>query len=54
VRSLVNQAFEPGDHEVQWDRLDRSGRPVPSGLYFTRVTYDQQRFTVTSKVIIVE
>jgi hypothetical protein len=54
VRSLVNQAFEPGDHEVQWDRLDRNGGPVPSGLYFTKVTYGNQRFAVTKKLILVE
>jgi hypothetical protein len=54
VRSLVNQAFAPGDHEVQWDRLGQSGSPVPSGLYFTRVTYSDQRLVVTNKLILVD
>jgi len=54
VRRLVNQAFEPGEHEIQWDRLDTSGSPVPHGLYFTQVTYSSQRFAVTKKLIIVQ
>jgi hypothetical protein len=54
VRSLVNQAFEPGEHEVVWDRLDSSGRRTSRGLYFTRVTYRNQGFVATNKLTIIE
>jgi len=54
VRSLETRAFEPGKHEVVWDRLDQSGRPVLRGVYFTQVTYSNQGFVATKKLAIVE
>jgi hypothetical protein len=54
VSRVVNQAFEAGEHEIAWNRLDRSGMPVPRGLYFTQVTYGNQHYAVTKKLIIVE
>jgi flagellar hook assembly protein FlgD len=54
VRRLVNRGFEPGEHEVVWDRLDSSGNPVSRGLYFTRVTYSNQGFLATKKLTIIE
>lgn len=53
VRSLVNRKFEPGEHEVTWDRLDSGGRPVSSGLYFTHVTYGAQGFVAAKKLTII-
>jgi hypothetical protein len=54
VRRLVNRGFEPGEHEVVWDRLDARGRPVSRGIYFTRVTYGNQGFVATKKLAIIE
>ena len=54
VRTLVNGAFDAGEHEVTWDRLDSSGSPVSSGLYFTRVTYSNQSFVAVKKLTIIE
>ena len=30
---LVGERFEPGNHVVHWDGLDRAGRPVEPGTY---------------------
>jgi photosystem II stability/assembly factor-like uncharacterized protein len=38
VRSLVNQAMAPGQHDVRWDGNDESGHRVASGVYFYRMT----------------
>ena len=51
---MVNRGFEAGEHAAVWDRLDPSGRPVPRGLYFTRVTYINQGFVATKKLTIIE
>jgi FG-GAP-like repeat/FlgD Ig-like domain len=40
VRQLLKGSFEPGNHSVRWDGLDRSGRPVEGGMYFTRMIAD--------------
>ena len=53
VRDLVNQRFEPGEHEVAWDRLDSSGRSVARGLYFAQVSYDNQGFVATKKLMMI-
>src|SRR5262245_26783926 len=34
VRELARGWHEAGPQSVQWDGLDRNGRPAPSGLYF--------------------
>jgi hypothetical protein len=54
VRDLVNRRFEPGEHEVAWDRLDSSGRSVSRGLYFTQVSYGSHGFVATKKVTIIQ
>jgi ice-binding like protein/flagellar hook capping protein FlgD len=54
VRTVVNGGFEAGEHEVAWDRLDSSGSPVSSGLYFARVTYYSQGFVAIKKLTIIE
>jgi flagellar basal-body rod modification protein FlgD len=38
VWKLREDAFAPGRHVLRWDGRDASGRPVPSGVYFMRVT----------------
>lgn len=37
VRILVDESLAAGKHQRAWDRRDRSGRPVPSGMYFLRL-----------------
>jgi flagellar hook assembly protein FlgD len=53
VRNLVNRRFEPGMHEIAWDRLDSSGRSVSRGLYFTQVSYGSQGFVATKKLTMI-
>jgi hypothetical protein len=54
VQSLMSRELEPGEHEVVWDRLNSSGRLVSRGLYFVRVTYGNQGFVATRKLMILE
>jgi flagellar hook assembly protein FlgD len=53
VRNLVNRRFEPGMHEIEWDRLDSSGRSVSRGLYFTQVCYGSRGFVATKKLMMI-
>ena len=39
VRTLVDERREAGDHQVMWRGRDRTGRPVPSGVYIARLRY---------------
>lgn len=36
VRSLADRAYPAGNHAIDWDGTDQSGRPVASGIYFAR------------------
>ncbi len=54
VCALVNAPYTAGMHEVVWDRLDASGRVVPRGVYFARVSYEAQRFVATDRMVIVQ
>ena len=40
VRTLVDGAAGPGDHEVAWDGLDDARHPVPTGAYAIRMSVD--------------
>jgi parallel beta-helix repeat protein len=40
VRSLVEGVMAAGPHAVAWDGADASGRRVPSGVYFYRLSLD--------------
>jgi hypothetical protein len=42
VARLVDEAIDPGAHEVTWDGRDLAGRPVPTGLYLLRLDADSQ------------
>lgn len=37
VSSLYNGSMERGQHEMIWDGNDRTGRALPSGIYFIRL-----------------
>jgi hypothetical protein len=38
VRRLVSEFRQAGDHRFSWDGMGQTGRPVPSGLYFIRLS----------------
>jgi len=38
VRNLYSGILSPGTHVLPWDRKDGSGRSVPAGIYWIRVT----------------
>jgi len=40
----------PGTHRVDWNGTDRLGRPLPSGIYFCRLTWNGQ--SRTSSVVL--
>mgnify|MGYP006292830951 CR=1 FL=1 len=33
VATLLNKKLSPGNHEVNWNAMDQSGNPIPSGIY---------------------
>ncbi len=51
VRVLADRVHAPGHHQVHWDGADREGRPVPSGVYFYRLS-DRER-SQTRKMVLV-
>jgi hypothetical protein len=38
VRNLVKESLPAGTHSILWDGRDNRARPVPSGLYISRLT----------------
>jgi hypothetical protein len=38
IRNLVGEVEPAGVHSVEWDGTDELGSPVPSGIYFYRMT----------------
>jgi hypothetical protein len=42
VRQIANGSFDVGHHEVTWDGTDDDHTPVPSGVYFYRLTSGRQ------------
>jgi hypothetical protein len=52
VRVLADERLPAGKHARAWDRRDRSGRRVPSGIYFLRLDAgahrSQQKIVVIS------
>jgi 1,4-alpha-glucan branching enzyme len=51
VAALVDRTMEPGTHTVRFDAGDASGRVLPSGVYFYRMTAGS--FTRTRKLVLV-
>jgi hypothetical protein len=53
IVSLVNQeVLSPGLKSVTWDGLDSQGSPVPSGIYFYRMTAGN--FAETKKMVLMK
>jgi hypothetical protein len=50
VRRLASGTYEPGEHHALWDGRDQAGRPVASGVYFTKLVAGND--TETVKVVI--
>jgi hypothetical protein len=45
IRTLIDQVMPSGEHSVEWDATDQSGRPVASGIYFYRMAAGQVSYT---------
>jgi hypothetical protein len=54
VRTLVLNQAEPGQHEVAWDGMDDSGRPLASGTYVYRMSVNGQRVAASEKAILLK
>ena len=52
IRSLFEEAKEPGSFTVTWDGRDDSGRPVSSGIYFSVLRAGS--FSATKKMILMK
>ncbi|KPL12576.1 hypothetical protein AMJ74_06605 [candidate division WOR_3 bacterium SM1_77] len=50
VRTLVNEAKQPGYYTVNWDNKDSIGRRVGAGIYFYRIEVGE--FASTKKMIL--
>ena len=37
VREVFEGPMGPGEHALDWDRLDRTGRPIPPGIYLVKI-----------------
>ncbi len=42
VRTVLDGALESGAYQLSWDRRDQAGRAVGPGIYFLRMTGDEQ------------
>ena len=49
VTTLEQSEKPPGNYEVQWSGMDRSGNPVSTGVYFARL--DAGKFSQTIKML---
>jgi hypothetical protein len=49
VRTFDPAAYPVGEHALRWDGRDGNGRPMPAGVYFTRLHVDGA--TQTGKVV---
>ncbi len=51
IRTLVNSARDAGNHTVQWDGLNSSGRSTASGMYLYKITAG--KFTSVKKMLLI-
>jgi len=52
VRNLLNEPLGPGYHSIYWEGTGRSGRTLPSGVYFYRLRTGNQ--SLTRKLILLK
>ena len=52
VRTLVNDNYSAGIHNVVWDASNEQGAKVPSGVYYFRMTADD--FSDTKKLLLLK
>lgn len=52
IKILSAGRFLPATYEVVWDGTNNSGKPVPSGLYYYRLTAN--RHTETKKMLLIQ
>ncbi|NQV16567.1 T9SS type A sorting domain-containing protein [bacterium] len=44
VIDLVNEEYQPGYYDIQWNGIDLQGKQISSGLYIYRLTAGQEHF----------
>jgi len=52
VRSLIDERVPAGTYEVRWDGRDDTGARVPTGVYFCRLSLEEQ--AVTRRITVIE
>jgi len=52
VRKLISEYKQAGYYTAHWNGRNKSGHPVPSGIYFYRITADS--FSKTKKMIMLK
>jgi len=52
VLTSVDGYKKVGRHVVTWDGADQEGKPLPSGIYFYKITFDD--FKKTNKMILLK
>jgi hypothetical protein len=52
VATVADREFGAGRHDVTWNGVDSTGRPVPAGIYFYRL--DAGTNTSTRKMIVLK
>ena len=52
VRTLVDRELSAGDHHIEWNAEDDTGRKVASGIYFYRLSFDD--ISVSKKMILLK
>ncbi|MCK4547246.1 MAG: T9SS type A sorting domain-containing protein [Candidatus Eisenbacteria sp.] len=52
VRTLVDEAMQPGPHQVHWDGANDHGQPVATGMYFCRMSAGE--FTAVRKMVMLK
>ncbi|MCL1827264.1 MAG: T9SS type A sorting domain-containing protein, partial [Candidatus Cloacimonetes bacterium] len=52
VKTIVNEPFKAGQHNVTWNGLDSNNQTVSSGLYFYKI--DTESFTAIKRMIMLK